>query len=192
MANKAHDRKAEKEKDEAKVEIGFDAENIGLGGLFKGIGNLIDLVSKLSDEGTEKTGEIKGLGKDVKGVYGFRIRTLVGGKPLVDSFGNIKETKRGPVVEEVREPMIDIFDEKDQIRVIAEMPGVSEEDIKVEANGDILNLSTSGKDRKYAKELLLPSKVKSDPIKISSKNGIVEIRLEKEAGNGDPDEEGMK
>ena len=168
-----------KKEENDKVEIDFGMGKISFGGLFKGLGNLIDLASKLSEEGVEKRGEIRGLPKGAKGVYGFSIRTLAG-KPVVETFGNIKETTQGPVVEEVREPIVDIFDEEEHILVIAELPGVSEGQIKIEIAGDILNLTASNRDRKYAKEILLPSKVKPQPVKSSYKNGILEITLEKE------------
>jgi HSP20 family protein len=169
---------SEKEENE-NVEIDFGMGKISFGGLFKGLGNLIDLASKLSEEGYERSGEIRGLPRGAKGVYGFSIRTLAG-RPVIESFGNIRETARGPVVEEVREPMIDVFDEADRILVIAELPGVSENEIKVEVAGDILNLTASDRDRKYAKEILLPGKVKPDSVKTLYKNGVLEITLEKE------------
>jgi len=168
----------EKEEND-EVEIDFGMGKISFGGLFKGLGNLIDLASKLSEEGYERRGEIRGLPKGAKGVYGFSIRTLAG-KPVIESFGNIRETAKGPVVEEIREPMVDVFDEEDRILVIAELPGVSENEVKVEVAGDILNLDASDRDRKYAKEILLPGKVKPDSVKTSYKNGILEITLEKE------------
>ena len=170
---------AGKEKKKDRIEIDFGIGEISFGGLFKGLGNLIDLASKLSEEGVEKKGEIRGLPKGARGVYGFSVRTLAG-KPVIETFGNIKETTQGPVVEEVREPIVDIFDEEERILVIAELPGVSEGQVKVEVAGDILNLTASDGDRKYAKEILLPSKVKPQPVKSSYKNGILEIRLEKE------------
>ena len=166
-----------KRKDE-KVNVDPGMGDISFGGLFKGLGNLIDLASKLNEQGIEKNGEISGLPKGAKGVYGFSIKTMAG-KPVIESFGNMKETRKGPVVEEVREPMVDIFNEKDRILVIAELPGVSESEIKIEVNGDILNLVASDKDRKYAKEILLPSKVNPDSVKTTYKNGIFEIILEK-------------
>jgi len=161
------------------IEIDFGMGKIGFGGIFKGLGNLIDLAAKLNEEGVNKTGEIKGLPKNVKGVYGFKISTMSGGKPVIETFGNVKETAKGPVVEEVREPIVDVFDEKDHILVIVELPGVSKEKIKVDINGDILNLSTSDKGRQYAKEILLPHKVNAETLKTSYKNGILEITLDK-------------
>jgi HSP20 family protein len=169
---------SKKEKND-KVEIDFGTGRVSFGGLFKGLGSLIDLASRLSEEGVEKKGEIRGLPRGAKGVYGFSIRTMAG-KPVIESFGNIKETTRGPVVEEVREPIVDIFDEKDHILVIVELPGVSENEIKIEVAGDILNLTAADKDRKYAKEILLPGKVKPESKKTSYNNGILEITLEKE------------
>jgi HSP20 family protein len=168
-----------KKEENDKVEIDFGMGKISFGGLFKGLGNLIDLADKLREEGIEKKGEIRGLPRGVRGVYGFSIRTLAG-KSVIESFGNIRETARGPVVEEVREPMVDVFDERDHILVIAELPGVSESEIKVEVAGDILNLTASDKDRKYAREILLPGKVKLESIKTSYNNGILEITLDKE------------
>jgi len=162
------------EKKKGEEEVGF-----GLGGLFKGVGDLLNHVSKLAEqaEGFKKTGEIK-LGEKVKGIYGFNIRTLAGGEPVVETFGNIKKTPKGPVVEEVREPIVDVFDEKDHISVIAEISGVAAEDIKVDVKGDILKLSAATGDRKYSKEVLLPSKIKGEP-EIAYKNGILEIKLKK-------------
>ena len=169
---------ARKEEDD-RIEINFGMGKISFGGLFKGLGNLIDLASKLSEEGIERKGEIGGLPEGARGVYGFSIRTLAG-KPVIESFGNIRDTVKGPVVEEVREPIVDVFDEDGRILVIAELPGVSEDQIRVEVAGDILNLTASDSHRKYAKEILLPGKVKADCVKTAYKNGILEITLEKE------------
>ena len=177
MAGKEENKN--KEKAEDKVEVDFGVGKISFGGLFKGLGNLIDLAAKLNEEGVAKSGEIKGLPRGAKGVYGLSIRTLAG-KSVIESFGNIRETAKGPVVEEVREPIVDVFDEEDHILVIAELPGVSEDKIKIEVAGDILNLTASDTDKKYAKEILLPGKVKPQSLKTTYKNGILEIKLDKE------------
>ncbi|MFA5252438.1 MAG: Hsp20/alpha crystallin family protein [Phycisphaerae bacterium] len=156
------------------------AERINFNTLFKGIENLIDLASKLSPgEEITKNGEFVGLPDGAKGVYGFSMRTLAG-KPIIERFGNIKETVRGPVVGEVREPIIDVFDEDSHVLVIAELPGVSEDEIEIKVDGDILHLTTSGSELVYAKEILLPIKIKANSMNTSYKNGIVKITFDKE------------
>jgi len=174
-----------KRKDKAAKDKGPDIDS-GLGGLFKGLTNLIDTAIKLVEKGEElsKAGEIsfegldkiKGL-KDLKGVYGVRVRTMADGRPSVQSFGNIKKTPQGPVVEEVREPIVDVFDEKTGINIIAEMPGIEEKDINIEIKGDILNISAESKDRKYQKEILLSRPAKAEDMTWSYKNGMLEIKI---------------
>ena len=169
--------------EEKKGTAGFD---IGLGGLFKGLGGLIDSATKLAEKGEElsKSGEIdfsgldkiKGL-KDLKGVYGVRVRTLADGKPTVQPFGNIKRTPKGPVVEEVREPIVDVFDEDKGIHIVAEMPGIQKKDITLEINGDILTIAAEGQNRKYEKEVLLSKQGKSEDMTWTYKNGILEIKI---------------
>jgi len=160
--------------------IGFD---FGIGGLFKGIEKLIDLAAELKDSGGElkKEGEIdlSHLKEGMKGVFGFSIKTAVGGKPIVEPFGNIKKTPKGPTVEEEREPMTDLFDEKEEVRIYAEMPGVNEEDIKFDLKGDILDISAQSGERKYHKEVLLPVQVKKEALSHTYKNGVLEVRIKK-------------
>lgn len=156
----------------------------GLGDLFKGIGDLIELLKEMEAEGkteTTRTGELRGKGrlKDLKGVYGFSVKVGLGGEPTVETFGNIKKGEEGAVVEEIREPLVDIFDEHETIRVIAELPGVDAGDITVEMKDDILTISAEGKDRKYSKEILLPAKGKRESLKTSYRNGILEVTIAK-------------
>jgi HSP20 family protein len=171
----------EKDNDkEKKEEASFDI--FGLGGLFKGIEKLVDLAGKLEGNGAmTKEGEINfdHLKKGMKGVYGFTINTAGGGSPKVETFGNIKKTPEGPRVDEEREPITDIFDEKDEIVVIAEMPGIEPNDIKIELKEDMLEISASGKSRTYKKELLLPAKSNIQNLSHKFTNGILEIRIKK-------------
>lgn len=177
--------KKEKQKPEEEKEVKIDLGKIGFsfGGLFKGLGNLIELASQLQEKAgkLQKEGKftIPVGGKELKGMYGFSMRTMSDGKPEFRTFGNkIKETPKGPVVSEEREPLIDIFDEKDHVLIIAELPGVAEEEIKTELSGDILNITTTG-ERKYTKEVLIKSAVKPESMKKTYKNGVIEIRFDK-------------
>jgi len=179
--------KEEKKKDEENeglnIDFGVGKLSLGLGGLLDGIGNLVDMAAKLKEAGGEinKEGEIdfSHLKKGMKGVFGVSVKTAVGGKPIVESFGNVKRTPKGPTVEEEREPITDVFDEEGEIRIYAEMPGVNESDIKLDLKEDILDISAQSGDRKYHKEILLPTKVKAETMSSSYNNGILEVKVKK-------------
>jgi HSP20 family protein len=159
-----------------------DSAEFSLSNMFRGIGNLFELASKITDEGKEeynRSGEVEVLGGKGKAVYGFSLKLGLGGKPVIEQFGNIKATKTGAVVAEFREPLVDVLDEGNSFLVIAELPGVQSEDISIEVKGDILELKAETKDRKYVKEALLPSPVDADSLKYSYKNGVLEIKLKK-------------
>lgn len=158
--------------------------DIGFGNLFKGIGNFIDLISDMVEKGqefAEETKEFRGKGalKDLKGVYGFSVKMGIGGQPTVEPFGNIRSTPTGPKVDETTDPIVDLFAEGDEIVVVAEMPGVDEENIHWETQGDILTVWAEGTRRKYRKEVLLPSEVVPEVLSQSHRNGILELRFRK-------------
>ncbi len=177
----------EPEKRERKPEVNLD---LGFGGLFKGLGDFLDVLSNIVEttegeapagqEGVARRGEfrVKGMGDKAHGVYGFSVRSGIGGMPKVERFGNIRATAEGPVVADVREPLVDIFDEGTEIVVVAELPGVSAEEVAVEVRDDILTIETTG-DRKYAKEALLPATVDAATLQRAYQNGILELRLRK-------------
>ncbi|MBI2863117.1 MAG: Hsp20/alpha crystallin family protein [Chloroflexi bacterium] len=160
--------------------------DLGLGDLFKGLGNLFDMVNEMAGQGeseSSRTGEIRGPG-GVQGVYGFSVKVGLGGKPVIEPFGNIHSTDSGSQVSEVREPLVDVFDESDHVLVVVELPGVAEKNIRVEVKDDILSLSAEGGDRKYGKEVLLPALVDPSTLKQSYQNGILEIQLGKAGKSG--------
>jgi HSP20 family protein len=161
--------------------IGLDI-GLGLGGLFKGMGSLLEVVDKMAEEGREefsKTGTVEAMGGKVKGVYGFTVRLGLGGKPVVEQFGNIRETPSGAVVTQTREPLVDVLDEGDHILVIAEIPGIEEGDVRVKVEGDMLDIAASRGARRYQKEVLLPKAADPGKVVTSYRNGILEVRLAK-------------
>lgn len=165
------------------MKIDFGIGNFSLGGLFEGIGKLVDLAERVEQAGGEikKSGTIGGLKgrKDIRGVYGFTVRTGLGQKTKVEPFGNIRKTKTGSRVTETREPIVDVFDEKGHILIIAELPGIDEKSIKLDFKGDTLLLEAGSGDRKYAKEISLPHKIDFDSREMSFKNGILEVKFKK-------------
>ena len=97
----------------------------------------------------------------------------------MESFGNIKKTARGPKIEEEREPITDVFDEKGEVVVMAAMPGIRDEGVSVDLKGDILAIKGTNKHRNNYKEILLPAKVKPGTLTSNYKNGVLEVRIKK-------------
>lgn len=175
--SKRDDRKT-REQDGAEADI-------GVGGLFKGLGAFVDLLTDMIETGTQEHARggsfrIKGLGEDAQGVWGFNVRVGLGGTPQVRSFGNIRPSEAGPEVMEVREPLVDVFEEQDEVVLVAELPGAAEGDIGIEVDDDVLTVETRGEHR-YAKEVLLPAAVDPASLRRTFNNGLLEIRFTKKA-----------
>ena len=83
-----------------------------------------------------------------------------------------------------REEMLDVFDEGDKIRVIAELPlVVAEKDIKVEVNDDVLGIIANTTNGKYERKVPLFYVVEKVMEK-TYKNRILEVRLLKTRKRG--------
>ena len=161
--------------------------DLGLTGILRGLSNLVEKLGDLAEKGEElrQSGEIGGAagGKQIKGVYGFTVKVGLGGEGLkVEPFGNIHKDKATgqAVVQEIREPMVDIFEEEGQVLVIAEMPGISLEDIQLDVKDDILTLAAQKGEKRYRKEVLLPGAFRRDKITVSCNNGVAEIKCRRE------------
>jgi len=97
----------------------------------------------------------------------------------VRSIGTSQPAQKKPV-DEVREPLVDLFDEGDLLLVIVELPGMGEDDIQVKVKDDLLKLSTKvSRGRRYTKEVYIPCPVDEGTVESTYKNGILEIRLHK-------------
>jgi HSP20 family protein len=154
-------------------------------GILKGFTDLVEKLGDLAEKGEslKQSGEFKLPGKDAKGVYGFSVKVggLGGNDVKVEPFGNIhkdKETGKS-VVQEIREPLVDVFEEDAYTLLNAEMPGISAADVKLDVRDDILTIKAEKGDKKYSKEILLSFSPSQDKITVSCNNGIVEIKCVK-------------
>jgi HSP20 family protein len=111
-------------------------------------------------------------------VYGFSMRSGPDGKPVVEEFGNVPRPGEDQLPGE-REPLVDVIDGKEEVTVIAELPGVDKNDIDLNADGRSLTISVDTADRRYGKTLRMPAEVDPDSIKANYKNGILEVKLKR-------------
>lgn len=157
------------------------------GGILGGLADLVHKLGELAEKGQalKKSGELGNLGgeKDLKAVYGFNVKFGAGkqgeDKIKVEPFGNVTRDKESgrTFVQEVREPLVDIFEEDDHTLVVAEMPGISKGDVKLDLNDDVLSISAERGDKKYSKEVLLSKAYTKSKMSYSCNNGMVEIKL---------------
>jgi len=123
-------------------------------------------------------------------VYGYSITVGPDGKPQVREFGNIRPSaerrfgRPSISISEEREPLVEVISTDSEINVIAELPGVEKEDIKLHATETTLTISAETQKRKYYKEVELPEKVDPKKAKSTYKNGVLEVILPKKKAEG--------
>jgi len=122
-------------------------------------------------------------GKQGRMVFGYTMRMGLDGLKA-EPFGDIpppKPQKPGANAKPAaRAPIVDIFEEAEQIRIVAELPGVASEDVICTLQGEILQIETR-KPPRYSKNLRLPCPVDAASLKQSCSNGILEIRIARAA-----------
>lgn len=116
-------------------------------------------------------------------VYGYSFTMGPEGKPQVREFGNIKpETRVGRPsldIREQREPLVDVLETDDEVKVIAELPGVEKRDINLHGSEHRLRISVDAPQHKYYKEIELPTKVNPKTARSSYRNGVLEVTLQR-------------
>ena len=76
-------------------------------------------------------------------------------------------------------PLIDIFQEKKWITIVAEIAGFNKETLKISVKDQKITLSAKAKNRRYYKSLNLPKVVVPNAVHTTFKNGVLEIKLQK-------------
>lgn len=117
-------------------------------------------------------------------VYGFSMRVGPDGKPSIQEFGNVpkkaKVGEKGSGALAEREPLVDVMAGEKEVTVIAEVPGVEKRDIHLKATPDSLSIEVNTQERKYQKRVELPVRVREDSAKALYKNGVLEVRFDRE------------
>jgi len=177
-------RKA-KEKEEEGEESGGVAGGVlrGLGRLIPGLGDVVKGLEK-SDAFQQRLSVIN---KEVERQLreaplkkveqeGVR-RTIIPPRTTLGSRQSPSRVETLPPRKQ-KEVIVDIFDEGDHMKIVAELPGVVEEDIRTEVRGSILIISAKGISREYYKEVTLPCPIKGE-LDSSYKNGVLQLKAEK-------------
>jgi len=122
-------------------------------------------------------------------VYGYSMTIGPDGKPQIREFGNVKPSMKPEVpfgpkrpsvdIKEEREPLVDVISTDGEVKVVCEVPGVEKKDIKLFTTEKALTISVDTPDRKYYKEVELPTSIDPKTAKSVYKNGVLEVTLTK-------------
>ncbi len=81
---------------------------------------------------------------------------------------------------EVVEPPVDVFDDGQEVTIVADVPGISPQDLELKLEGNVFSLSTKATARRsYRKELHLGADLDPDSLQSTCHNGVLEVRLRK-------------
>ncbi len=148
---------------------------------FKNIENKIpkELIKEYE---TPEGGKVRQVGPIV---YGYSMTIGPDGKPKVREFGNIKSpvgemgSFEQPSLSAEREPLIDISSTDNEVRIVAEMPGISKEKIKVNAYDKYVEIKSEDPNRKYHKKIEVPDDIDIESARSNYNNGVLEITFKK-------------
>lgn len=165
-----------------------DDDNIGLGSIFRGLDKLINIVGDML-ENEESEVDIKGALNDpeksnkVTANYGVNIK--IGGENFkgikdINSFNKMKDSYNK---EKIIEPATDVFDEEERVLIVMELPGVSEEDIKIEVESNILKIKAEVNNNIYIKNVKLSFVPITESITSQLNNSIYSIIINKTCEN---------
>lgn len=114
-------------------------------------------------------------------VYGYSVTIGPDGKPIIREFGNVKPSMKPGLldIKNEREPLVDIMEEAETVKVVAEVPGVERNDIQLYGTERNLTIKVDTPTRKYFKEVELPAEVDPKSAKSTYKNGVLEVILKK-------------
>jgi len=147
---------------------------------FKNIENKVpkDLIKEYD---TPEGGKVREVGPIV---YGYSMTIGPDGKPNIQEFGNVKSVSgRGsfeqPSLSAEREPLIDISTTDKEVKIVAEMPGISKEKIKIDAYDKYVEIKSEDPERKYHKKIEVPEDIDINSARSNYNNGVLEINFKK-------------
>jgi HSP20 family protein len=146
---------------------------------FKNIENRVpkDLIKEYE---TPEGGKVREVGPIV---YGYSMTIGPDGKPNIKEFGNVKSPRREffsePTISAEREPLIDISSTEKEVKIVAELPGIKKENIKINAYENSVEIISNDPQRKYHKVIDLPTEADIETVKSKYNNGILEVIFNK-------------
>ncbi|MFB6308396.1 MAG: Hsp20/alpha crystallin family protein [Haloarculaceae archaeon] len=78
---------------------------------------------------------------------------------------------------------IDVQESDDEVRVVADVPGVDKDSIDLQCDGEVLTLDAASDQREYHDRVRLPARVDEHSASATYNNGILEVVFDREEDN---------
>jgi HSP20 family protein len=98
---------------------------------------------------------------------------------MMNDVMNDAELGTGPTEPAGTDVHLDVYEEDDQLRVVADIPGVSKEAIDLKCDGRVLSLEAASGAREYQERVRLPVAVDEHSASASYNNGILEVTFDR-------------
>ena len=156
----------------------------GAHSIIDGLERLADALRSVTEEARDFEQSVSFGGPDdgVEGVVRVELRTGIGGAERTRS---TTTTTAGTAADEatdtaagdrpVRRPSVEVEDDDTQIRIVAEMPGVTPDTLEWTVAEQALSLSATTPRARYERVVSLPGPVEADAATVIVEAGIVEL-----------------
>jgi len=164
-----------------------------LAGIIPGFENILKAVEKspvfqkrLKEVNKEVEAKLKG--QPLKREH-IQVETGYSIRPIISSGGVRKQgaprgARKTPIAKkrlQKKKSLVDVFDENGKVRIVAELPGAAEKDIKISRHGAVLTISADTKEQKYGKKITLPRAARGKISKLY-KGRTLEVTIKKIKG----------
>ncbi|MDG6222048.1 MAG: Hsp20/alpha crystallin family protein [Candidatus Bathyarchaeota archaeon] len=149
-----------------------------LNDIYDELEKLGDLIDETMQKAFENSSKDESSGKS--SFRGFSIRVGPDGKPKIREMNkNQALYDDADFEDDESEPLVDFIEEAETLVVLAQLPGITKDDIDLWVTETCLTLTVDAEDFEWYDELKLPTKVKPKSAKASYKNGVLEVKMEK-------------
>jgi HSP20 family protein len=111
-------------------------------------------------------------------VHGFNVKIDSEGNARIKEFNGYPGHNKKYKTE--REPVVDVIEDKNDVSVTIEIPGVKKEDVDLNVVDNIFEIKLSNPLNRFHKKIALPCKVKPETTEAVFNNGLLDVVIKKE------------
>lgn len=146
--------------------------------LLKEVGGLVRLIEQAGERGLEinRSGTLGQTGQGKEPAF-YDLKVRLGQLAPDRGAGHDRAPGAPRTAGRGLEPAVDVFEEKECLVVIAQLPGIGREEIGIGVDGRLLVLQGGHGDRRFYRRVPLPFEAELSKAVSSFTNGVLELRF---------------